>query len=279
LNPGSLSQQDALFVQQAMNSGLQEIAEGNLAIQQSGDHVAGRNFGRWMAADHTHLNDEILAVAQLRGAQVSATAPTIPTALSNSETGDQFVSVYATEQVVDHQQAIMLFTAEANGGTDVNLVALARAALPLLNAHLLGAQDLVTAFPANDTMSDNTTGGTTVNDGSGDQTVAGNDQTNDNGSGDTTTTDGTNDGTTDQTVVDQANTDGLTDATTTDGTTDGTLTIADMINNAGDNNTTVNDMAGTVPGAQPQDLVMTAAGMSAGEPVTAAVLMPDFQTT
>jgi putative membrane protein len=145
--PSTLSAQDAAFLQQAQLSGLTEIDAGRVAIRNSSD-PAVEEFGRWMLTDHAALGNTLTALAQRLGI-------TLPTALDPqhqselndlaSRTGRNFDQSYTAAQVKDHQDAIALFQQEVSAGQNSAVVAFARQALPLLQAHLQQAEILLAA--------------------------------------------------------------------------------------------------------------------------------------
>src|SRR3954467_2886833 len=121
------SQQDIAFVQAATQSGLAEINEGTLALQQAPD-IAVKEFGRWMQTDHTLANQLISLAARFSGVPV----PTAPSAEQqaaftqlSSLQGTAFQTAYIDAQVADHQTAVSLFQTEAQSGQDPLLVGLA----------------------------------------------------------------------------------------------------------------------------------------------------------
>jgi len=102
-----------------------------------------------MQTDHGLLN-QILGLA---GRYLGISVPTTPDAEHQAALNDlsalppdQFQTAYVDGQVADHQAAIDLFQTEAQSGQDFLLVLLAKASLPVLQAHLTQAQDLQAAL-------------------------------------------------------------------------------------------------------------------------------------
>ncbi len=142
-SPTTLSAQDQNFVNQAATSGLQEIAEGQIA--QTRGNAASSEFGRWMIADHTAVNASLATIGQVEG----FAPPTAVTAAQQADltnladtSASSFNSVYASSQVLDHVKTLMTFVQEAHTGTDPALVAFAKSAIPTLEQHLAGAAEL-----------------------------------------------------------------------------------------------------------------------------------------
>jgi len=142
--PPSLNAQDKQFLQQAASAGLTEVAAGKLAAGQSGNQAVAE-FGQWMAADHTAMNNTLSSIAARDGVQL----PTSPDATQQAElsslqslTDGDFFRTYVSNQVTDHTQVLMQFVAEAQKGQDPTVVAYAKDAIPALAQHLQGALDL-----------------------------------------------------------------------------------------------------------------------------------------
>jgi len=131
-------QQDDTFVQQAATSGLTEVAEGRIAASHT-QNPAVSEFGRWMVADHTAMNNVLTAIAQ----QEEIPLPTAMTPEQQAEvnslqrlTDPQFFQAYVTNQVNDHAQTLMQFIQETNTGEDPVIKAFALNEIPVLAQHL-----------------------------------------------------------------------------------------------------------------------------------------------
>jgi putative membrane protein len=135
-----MNEQDRNFVQQAAQSGQQEIAAGQLAEHRARS-PAVREFGRWMVADHSLLDKMLKAHAEQTGIQVPPPAKS-DTKLSQLQHNPHFDAAYISEQVMAHEQAVALFQAEEQRGQNEHLKSLAQLALPLLQAHLTEAREL-----------------------------------------------------------------------------------------------------------------------------------------
>jgi putative membrane protein len=132
-----LSAQDMHFVRTAAPAGLSEVQEGQLA--QSKGTAAVQKIGAQMVADHTRINDQLTALAQMKGISV----PSSPTEAQSAQlaqlkelSGASFDKHYLRDQKRAHEKAIELFRSEAQSGTDVDLKKFAATNLPALEEHL-----------------------------------------------------------------------------------------------------------------------------------------------
>ena len=144
VDKSSVSDQDRQFVLQASTGNLAEIAEGKLATSHT-DNAAVQLFGRWMITDHAAVGAALQGIAQQLGISLPATLDTQHTQdLQNlkSQYGSGFDQVYAQAQVADHQQTLALFQQEAANGANPTLKSLAQQAIPILQQHLTGAEQL-----------------------------------------------------------------------------------------------------------------------------------------
>ncbi|HZT19438.1 MAG TPA: DUF4142 domain-containing protein [Dongiaceae bacterium] len=148
--PQSLSQQDKAFIDKAADSGMAEAMLGQLA-QQKASMPAVKEFGRWMAADHSLAGKLLSATAQSLGYQHSPMLTEKDKALQQELQklgGAEFDQKYVQAMVQDHKQAVSLFEAEAQGGGNSDLKALAQDLLPGLQQHLAEAEELANATHA-----------------------------------------------------------------------------------------------------------------------------------
>lgn len=137
---------DALFVKQASAAGAAEVALGKLG-QSQGQSDQVKQFGARMVKDHTSANDELSAIASEKGLTV-ATDPSAKDAAAakaiGAKQGTAFDTAFSTKMLMDHKQAVALFTKEADSGKDADLKAFAAKTLPTLKHHLEMAQALPT---------------------------------------------------------------------------------------------------------------------------------------
>jgi putative membrane protein len=133
----NVSQQDSNFVTIAAQSGLAEVQMGTLAEQKGGASV--KKIGARMVADHTKANTKLKEIAEQLGLVVPASLSSADqetyTKLQG-ESGARFDSDYLAAQLTAHQQAISLFSQEAEQGKDAALRKFAARTLPVLKEHL-----------------------------------------------------------------------------------------------------------------------------------------------
>lgn len=141
---GPLNAQDMSFVTTSSQSGLTEIAAGQLAEQIAPDSFI-KGFGDWMITDHATLNANVSALSAMEG----MAAPTTPDAMQqqmlaslSTLSGVAFEQQYMTTEVQGHLQTLMGFQQEIAGGSDPALVASATQGLPLIQSHLAEAVTL-----------------------------------------------------------------------------------------------------------------------------------------
>lgn len=142
-NP-TLSTADAYFMDQAARSGLAAVEAGGLA-QHRAARPDIRRFAAATVADRNRLDAELDALAQRKRISL----PTTPNAVQQqmlSEllglSGATFDRQYLDQQVTLQQRAIALYRDEAKDGTDADVRAFASRALPLLQHHLVTAEQL-----------------------------------------------------------------------------------------------------------------------------------------
>lgn len=139
-----LNQQDRDFLQQAAMGSKAEVEMGRLA-EKNAAGPAVREFGRWMATDHTAIDEALDRVARRMGVTpASGIAKEDQAALEKLRAlnGRAFDQQYIPLQVQGHEQAIALFQREEQGGQEPVLKALARHTLPMLQEHMAEAKEL-----------------------------------------------------------------------------------------------------------------------------------------
>ena len=134
---GTVTAVDAEFVRKAAVAGMVEVAAGKLAERSGGQRV--KEFGQKVVEDHSRMGNDLATVAQTK-------AVSMPTGLGAEKTakidklggltGREFDEAYVVEIISDHEEAIALFEAEANGGQDADIKQYAQEALPTLQQHL-----------------------------------------------------------------------------------------------------------------------------------------------
>lgn len=143
----TVSKTDKTFVTMASMSNYAEISAGQMAADKAQDSSIA-SFGRMMVSDHTTAGQKLTAIANTLGLQTTDSLDAAHMALKDSLTtlmGSAFDSVYIRSQVADHQKAIDVFQAEADGGSQKDLRGFANSTLPLLHMHLQMADSLAAA--------------------------------------------------------------------------------------------------------------------------------------
>jgi putative membrane protein len=132
-----LSQQDQTFLQQAQEANLTEIAEAKVALTHSSD-IATQEFALWMIGDHSAQAAQLTSIAS----QFGVSLPTAPNANDQAmiaqlgaQTGSAFDQAYAQEELQGHQQVIADFQKEISSGQNTEVISLASAGLPIIEAH------------------------------------------------------------------------------------------------------------------------------------------------
>ena len=141
-----LAHGDKEFIENAAQSGLFEVEQSQLALTRTQD-AGVKTFAQQMVDDHTKANQELMSLAQSKGAKVpdkpSMTQRGKIDLLKTHKTA--FDKNYAESQVNAHESTIKLFRKEASDGKDADLKAWASKTLPALEHHLQMAQALKTA--------------------------------------------------------------------------------------------------------------------------------------
>lgn len=136
--PPPLASADATFVTAAAQGGMTEIQEAQLA--QTTSHSARiKAYAARMITDHNTADDQLKQLAMTKNA-------VLPTAVNDTqmqeisklqgETGRKFDHDYIADNIAGHQQQVVLFQTEAQGGTDPDLKKLASDTLPTIQSHL-----------------------------------------------------------------------------------------------------------------------------------------------
>lgn len=133
---------DADFAVAAADGGMMEVELGKLA-QQKGVSKEVKDFGAMMVKDHSAANDELKTAAAAKNI-------TLPATLSDKcqkkvqdltgKSGTDFDKAYTKLMVDDHKEDIDAFKKEADKGNDAQLAAWARGKIPVLEHHLMMAE-------------------------------------------------------------------------------------------------------------------------------------------
>lgn len=130
---------DGLFAAAAAGSGLCEVASSRLALERAASPEV-KQFAQRMIDDHTRANQELMALAGQKGLTLPTTLP-IPSqaelAALSGVSGEEFDKCYIHQQLAAHIQAVGLFEAEAQRGTDPQLKGWAGKTVPALKEHMM----------------------------------------------------------------------------------------------------------------------------------------------
>ena len=131
------------FVTAAAASDMFEIEAGKLA-QANGKSQAVKDFGAMMEREHTQSTAELKTAAGEAGVTVAPemTAKQKSDLAALQGAGDNFDSLYKTQQVAAHEQALALLRAQASGGAAAPLKAFADKTAPAVEKHLAEARKL-----------------------------------------------------------------------------------------------------------------------------------------
>ena len=139
-----MSAVDRGFMLEAASGGVAEVELGRLASQRAGSDAV-RQFGQRMMTDHGAANQELMQLAQRKG----ATLPQQPDAKHRAAldrlatmSGAQFDQAYMAEMVKDHQADAAVFEREVREGQDAEVRAWASKVLGTVREHQRLAGDI-----------------------------------------------------------------------------------------------------------------------------------------
>ncbi len=133
-----LSMVDTHFIKMAAVSGMAEVNDGKLASQMGSTDTI-KNIGMQMVTDHTKANDQLMALAQQKGAMVPSSVDPMHAEMSaklQKLSGSAFDKQYLHTELLGHEKTIALFKTEASTGSDPDLKSFASTTLPILKQHL-----------------------------------------------------------------------------------------------------------------------------------------------
>lgn len=125
------------FLIQASIGNLQEVAQGQIAVQHSANPDV-KAFAQRMVKEHSIAETQWKQLVQSRGFQIPAAATDTPVAdpmLKNAPSND-FDRIYVHMMVSGHRQTLALFEKYALTGKDPNVRIWAQQMLPVLKEHL-----------------------------------------------------------------------------------------------------------------------------------------------
>ena len=133
------------YMEMAHSSDMFEVQSSQLALQMS-RNPAVRSFAQMMINDHTRMMNEMMAMAPSMGMNMSS-MPMMPKHAAmlqrlRSASAANFDMMYKREQIMAHQEALMLHQTYAARGDNPALRAMAARAAPMIEMHLARARAL-----------------------------------------------------------------------------------------------------------------------------------------
>jgi len=133
---------DQDFAMMATSAGMFEVESSKLALERAKNDKV-KKFAQHMVDDHTKANKELMGLAQALKLtpeqKMSAKHQKEMDKLRDAK--EDFDQAYMKAQVKGHEEAVSLFTAEGQGGTNPMLKAWATQTLPTLQMHLRMARE------------------------------------------------------------------------------------------------------------------------------------------
>ncbi len=125
------------FLIQVSIANLQEIAQGQLAVQQAGSPEV-KAFGQRMIDDHGKAEAQLTKLAQTTGIQLphEATDPPVDNPMLKKLNGKEFDKMYVHMMAPGHGETVQLFQKYIAMGKNPAVVAFAQQTLPVLKEHL-----------------------------------------------------------------------------------------------------------------------------------------------
>ena len=133
------------YTEMAHSSDMFEIESSQLALQMP-RNPAIRSFAQMMINDHTRMMNEMMAMAGPMGMNM-ASMPMMPKHSAmlqrlRSASAGNFDMMYKREQIMAHQEALMMHRTYAARGDNPALKAMAARAAPMIEMHLSRARAL-----------------------------------------------------------------------------------------------------------------------------------------
>lgn len=133
------------YMKMAHSSDMFEIESSQYALQMS-RNPAVRSFAQMMINDHTRMMNEMMPMAAPMGMNMSS-MPMMPGHMSmmqrlRASSAANFDMMYKREQIMAHQEALMMHRTYAARGDNAALRAMAARAVPMIQMHLSRAQAL-----------------------------------------------------------------------------------------------------------------------------------------
>lgn len=148
-SPGP-SQQDRAWLAATRMNDLAEMDAGTSA-QKRAATVRVRELGRQFQADHTKLDLKVKDASLRHG--VNLPVEPSPEQLSSlraveDHDGESYDAAWVSAEIAQHRQALAATQTELANGSEPSIVALAKTAEPMLQAHLRALQGAAPARPA-----------------------------------------------------------------------------------------------------------------------------------
>ena len=138
-SPDTVKHSDKAFLEKAGKCGMEEVSISQVAAERS-TNPRVKDFAQMMVNDHTAANAALASLASAKGVSLAAKDPA--PAKWSKKAGKDFDEDYMAKMVEDHEDAVKLFSKEADDGKDADVTAFARKTLPTLQHHLEQAKDL-----------------------------------------------------------------------------------------------------------------------------------------
>lgn len=142
--------QDQTWMVAAHQSNLAEIAAGTAAQQQASSQSV-RDLGAMFVQMHTTLDANLKSAAGTLGVALpSAPTPAQQQSLAavKAKTGTAFDTAWVAQQIAGHRNTLAATQAELSSGSDATVLALARAATPVVQSHLTALLKLSGTTPS-----------------------------------------------------------------------------------------------------------------------------------
>jgi putative membrane protein len=143
------------FLADAIRGNVAEAKLGQLAAERAQSQQV-REYGEALRKDHTKTLEKASSLANEIGVPASSELTAHQQKQFESLqklSGDEFDTTFLSQMVRDHQTDIAKFSAQAQSGSDPQVMAFAKETLPTLQSHLQHAQsiqsDLTSATKAN----------------------------------------------------------------------------------------------------------------------------------
>src|SRR3954467_9045230 len=132
---------DLKFIRNATEGGEMEVALGKVAAEKA-SNADVKQFGLHMVDDHSKANEQLAALCQSKGVDLSQDKPKIEKNVQkkvdklSKKSGDEFDKDYVSDMVDDHEKDVKEFEKAAETLKDQDLKTWAAKTLPTLQGHL-----------------------------------------------------------------------------------------------------------------------------------------------